>query len=608
MQPSRQSLLRDAMDSYRRRDFDRARRAAKAVQDQVKGDRDAEHLLALCALEEGDTAGAARHMKRALRRRPAPPELLNTLGMVERASGHAGKAVDAFVEALRAAPAMRAAAVNLARTILETSPETARPRLLRTAKRGMSRLPEHLASVLLEARDEAAAADLLRLAVSLTPEAPGPRLMLAGLSYLNVPPAEALGHLEAAHEAAPDDPAVGAALAGRLLQANRLDDSDALARQVLDRDETSVDARLVRAQVALRRRDWEAAGTVLDALDTVSLTVTQTVTVQHLRARLADGLDRIAEAVDWQRTAKATLATTPEGRRADPEVLHGRIAAYDRVLAAAAPRPATGAAPGEARPVVFLCGFPRSGTTLMERILDAHGAFAVAPELPLVTTLSDQAGPLLGRSLTLPRDLESLTEEDSAVLAEAYFREADAVVKPEAGRILVDKMPLNMVELPLIARLFPQARVLMALRDPRDVVSSCVMNLFVANHATAAMTTPDETARLYDAVMGGYARQRRAVDVPLHEYRYEDLVSAPRQTLAGILEFLGVPWTDRVLDHHRHGAGALVTTPSADSVAAPLSTRAVGRWARYRPVMDEAFATLEPWVREFHYEQGAHAA
>lgn len=603
------SHLHAAWERYRRGDLSGAKALARGLLKDRQAASAAEHLLALCALREGDAATALRHAQRAARGVSAAPDVLNTLGMAAHQAGQGGKAIAAFVRTLRAAPSHSVALLNLARTIVEPSDAPARVSRLRTAlreARGMSGLPEALADRLLAERDEAGAAALLRAAIALSPGEPVLCLRLAGLSYFNVPPEEGLFHLAAAAVVAPDQPEVLTALAARLEQANRLDEAKQVAARALAFPEAAADGRVVLVRIALRRKAWDEAAHQLEAIVKSGLPEALRPIVRHLQARLADGTGRIAEAIALQAEAKAAVLNTPMGRRADPAVFLRRLEAYERSGAPARERPQADREAG--RRLVFLVGFPRSGTTLMERILAAHGAFAVAPELPLVTALSEQAPALLGRPISLPDDIGTLTDAEAARLAAAYLREMEAVVAPPDGAILVDKMPLNMVELPLIERLFPKAQVVTAVRDPRDVVVSCYMNLFAANHATAAMGTPEGTARLYDAVLRSYVRQRDASGLPVHEYRYEDLVQAPRPVLAVLLEALGVPWTERVLAHHLQDTRGLVTTPSAAAVAGPITGTAVGRWQRYAPSFGDAFALLGPWVASFGYGQDARAA
>lgn len=599
------ALFTKGVDLQKRGQVERARRVYRDLLRAAPGFPDAEHLLGLCDYAEGRPEAALEHIGRALRRRPDDPAFNNSLGLVLRKMGRTHDAVRAFKRALQAAPGFAEANANLSRTLAQCGRVADAERLLRAA---VAANPTHaglqyqLAETLLARADEAAAADVLRGLIIRVPGEVRARLMLAGFSYWTVPGAEALRLLEEARATAPQERAVLDALAPRLMQANRVREAEAVARESLRLAPRGVPARLVLADVAVRRRDLTAASDWLQGLAADLSEPGERAEAHRLRARLAEARGALADAVAEQRAAHAALAETPQGQRARPEVFLDRLETYDAVLARWPEALPT--APAGSRPLVFLVGFPRSGTTLMERILAAHGSFAVAPELPVLTRLSDRAADLLGRPVELPRDLATLTAEECRLLADTYRAEMERLVAPPPGVALVDKMPFNMAELPLIARLFPDARVVMALRDPRDVVLSCFMNLFTANHAMAWMATPDGAAAAYDRVMRSWERARRTLPVAVHAYRYEDLVTAPRPTLEALLAFLGVPWSEAVLAHHAHGDGSVVTTPSAAAVAEPLTTRAVGRWQRYAGELGEVFARLRPWLERFGYERG----
>jgi len=156
----------------------------------------------------------------------------------------------------------------------------------------------------------------------------------------------------------------------------------------------------------------------------------------------------------------------------------------------------------------FLVGFPRSGTTLIERLLGSHPDIATTPELPIVNamvkTLDDQTG-VAG---AYPAALDSLDEDTLRRLRQSYWDYLhDNHPDPVDGRQVIDKLPLNQVHLGLIFRAFPDARVLLALRDPRDVCISCFANNFSPNRATVQFLDLERTARTYAAVMALWQRK-----------------------------------------------------------------------------------------------------
>ena len=250
---------------------------------------------------------------------------------------------------------------------------------------------------------------------------------------------------------------------------------------------------------------------------------------------------------------------------------------------------------------IFLVGFPRSGTTLVERLLDAHPDIATTPELPIVSamvkTLDDQTD-------GYPGALDSLDEDALRQLRQRYWDYLrDRRPGLADGRQVIDKLPLNLIHLGLIFRAFPDARVLVALRDPRDVCISCFANNFTPSRATVQFLDLERTARTYAAVMALWQRYREILPLKTYAYRYEDLVASPREELGRIVEFLGLPWHDDVLEGGRNSAGTYIATPSYVSVAEPINTRAVARWKNYADNLAPVMPLLQPFIEDFGYAE-----
>lgn len=253
---------------------------------------------------------------------------------------------------------------------------------------------------------------------------------------------------------------------------------------------------------------------------------------------------------------------------------------------------------------VFLVGFPRSGTTLTERILSSHSAVACLDEQPLLDRLITELPGGPNHDTAYPNCLTDLSTAQIQALRARYHELAAAARRGAAdGKLLVDKFPLNLVHLGLVARLFPNARVLMALRDPRDVCLSCFMQVFQPNKAMIHFTTLENTARLYKAVMGLWLHYRSVLQLQVHESRYEELVTDPEPHARALIGFLGMEWEEDMLHFHRPDKRRFASTPSNLAVTQPIHRRAVGRWRHYKPEFQEASEILAPFITEFGYER-----
>jgi tetratricopeptide (TPR) repeat protein len=248
---------------------------------------------------------------------------------------------------------------------------------------------------------------------------------------------------------------------------------------------------------------------------------------------------------------------------------------------------------GERPAPVFLVGFPRSGTTLLDTLLMGHPDIHVLEEVPLLQRAAEALG-----------DFARLPELDAAEVAQLralYFEALDAR-EPPPGKMVVDKLPLNLLGAPLIHRLFPDAKFIFAARHPCDVVLSCFMQNFDLNPAMANFLELESAARLYDLVLTFWERARELLPLEVHVLRYEDLVADTGAEMRALIAFLGLDWDEALLDHQATAAGrGPIATPSYHQVAQPIYDRARGRWQRYRPQIEPILPILAPWTERMGY-------
>lgn len=250
-----------------------------------------------------------------------------------------------------------------------------------------------------------------------------------------------------------------------------------------------------------------------------------------------------------------------------------------------------------ARGHVFLLGFPRSGTTLIEKALASHPDFVALEE---VDHLAAAGGHLLANEGGL-QGLERLTPAEAQACREACWRGvAQTLGDAWQGRFVVDKMPLHTVALPLIARLFPDAHILFALRDPRDVVFSCFRRRFQINAAMFELLTLEGAARYYDAVMTLARTCRALLPLAVHEVRHEAMIAGFEAEVRVALGFIGADWNTAVHDFAAR-AGATPHTPSDLQLRRGLNAEGVGQWRRYEARLTPVRGLLDPWAAHFGY-------
>jgi hypothetical protein len=251
----------------------------------------------------------------------------------------------------------------------------------------------------------------------------------------------------------------------------------------------------------------------------------------------------------------------------------------------------------------ILCGHPRSGTTLLEQVLDSHPGMLTAEETHI---LHDEAYLPLSRGFTAEASvfevLESAPVSRLRQSRENYFRYTELYLsKPRGDKLLIDKNPALNTLIPAAVRIFPEVKFLIALRDPRDVCLSCFMQSLSPNPISSAYLSLEGTVTQYLSVMGLWRTLLPRLQNPFIEVRYEEMVGDLEATSRKVLEFLGVPWDTRVLYFHEHARTKSLRSPSYAEVTKPVTKRAIGRWQNYRRHMEPYLARLEPMMKTLGY-------
>jgi tetratricopeptide (TPR) repeat protein len=256
------------------------------------------------------------------------------------------------------------------------------------------------------------------------------------------------------------------------------------------------------------------------------------------------------------------------------------------------------------RRLALLCGYARSGTTLLEQVLDAHPDIVSAEEThifvdhalePLRHDLPDEALMLKALEAAHPQALQQSREN--------YFRELELLLgNPVGGRLVIDKNPALTFLIPAFARVFPEARFLVAMRDPRDVCLSSFMQYhYPLARETAALLTLEGTVDEYVSKMELWLAYAPLIRNPWIEVRYRDVVQDLESVARRVLEFLEVPWDSRVLQFYQHARQKLVHSITYADVKQPIYSRSVGRWRHYRKYLEPYLDRLQPFVQAFGY-------
>jgi tetratricopeptide (TPR) repeat protein len=301
----------------------------------------------------------------------------------------------------------------------------------------------------------------------------------------------------------------------------------------------------------------------------------------HALAKAHEDLGDRGAAMSWLGRAKAA-------KRAQ----QAYNPAFDEALFAAAARstalpPAQGQA--GAQPI-FIVGMPRTGTTLVDRILSSHSTVTSAGEL---TDFALTMKRMTGTKSTYVLDADTLDAAariDAEKLGRAYMASVQSTLG--IGGRFTDKMPLNFFLAPHILRALPDARVICLRRHPADTVLGNYRQLFATQFSYYAYAYGLETAADYyvkfDDLMRTFAEslpQDRFCEVS-----YEAIVDDLEREARRLLDFCGLTFEPECLAFHENAAP--VATASAAQVRQPIYRSALGRWKRYRPGLDPALRVL----------------
>ena len=243
---------------------------------------------------------------------------------------------------------------------------------------------------------------------------------------------------------------------------------------------------------------------------------------------------------------------------------------------------------------IFLVGFPRSGTTLLDTLLMNIPELHVLEEMPIVRSVENELGD--------PERIASLSDAEANALRARYFDTLSQVAPPQPGQRVLDKFPFHMTRMGIIHRIFPDAKVIFAERHPCDCVLSAFMSNFELNRAMLSFTTLEGAANLYDLASAAWTNAETNLPIDVFRVRYERMVADLETEMRGLLAFLDIPWNDAVLDNRKSAARREhIRTASYSQVTEPIYTRSSGRWERYRKQMEGVLPILAPWAQHMGY-------
>lgn len=546
---------------------------------------------------------------------PQTFEYWNNLGLAAREAGDATTAEQAFMRALTLAPQQADVRYNLGLLYLQQKNWlAARETLLETVQ---------LSPDFIEARLQAAHAchvcgdnsheeALLENAIDWPPQPAEQALTLASMlstlgnqdAAVHVLKQAILPNDDSSHIARLRITALRATLYER---SNRLDQAESeLAHLPLEnlpaqRPQLSCAAWLAHAAVAARRGDTERAAELYRRITATSndadlraQAAFGSASAYHQQGHHHDAWKALHDAHEAQLTIARTIVPELMTEDSEPLAMANLIVSHAERHRWTALRP-----PRNEQNPVFVVGFPRSGTTLLEQMLDAHPNFRAMDERAFVYELTER---MTAAGQPYPSALADLTQIEADQLRALYAAMARKVVPDLGTRQLVDKNPLNMLCLPMIARLFPEAPIILCLRHPCDVLLSCYMQSF---RSPAFMVLCSSLERLARGYVRAFEHWFHHVDVfapRVMTWRYESVVAHFDEHVKQLGHFLDLDDPSPMTHFAEHARNkGYISTPSYAQVTQSIHGRAVQRWLAYGEMFEPVLPILRPVMERLGY-------
>ncbi len=413
------------------------------------------------------------------------------------------------------------------------------------------------------------AADLARRSLALL-EHPDAQLLLARCERVRGNTDACVSLCDAVLSRHPDSLPARVVKGGALEEAGRFDEARAVIEPLIEGGIDEPAVRFEWAKLLVQAKEYGEAIALIDALLERADNDELRRAALHLRAKACDRMGDYDGAF-----ASAARANEIGKLEFSPELYEQQVS----VLIENWSREAMERFPisdCDSEIPVFVAGMPRSGTSLIDQIIDAHPRAAGVGELATIERFAIELAAAWDPDAEPPACFGRYTPQRWTRAARAYVREITRQA-PDAERI-VNKALGNNKLVGLIARLFPRTRIIHAIRDPRDVAISCFMGGF-NNNLHPWTTQIDWAARAWEQSMRMMEHWKRSLDVPILDVHYERLVRDPDTEFPRIIEFLGLEWDDACREFHK--SRRTVRTLSYDQVNRPLYTSSAGRHRNY---------------------------
>lgn len=483
---------------------------------------------------------AERVYRNVLQKVPNQPDALNLLGVLAMEAGNHDAAFDFLGRAVQARPKDPAILNNYGNAL--------------SLVRRYEEASEHL-----------------ERAVAINPDMADAWLNLGRNLNMSGNPQRAIVCFERLQKLRPDSNSGQAGIARAMLELGRTAEAEAAAREIIAKSPKAATGYVNLANTRKFKPEDTEINAIEELLSDPSTAKKEFRGLYFAAAKICDDTKRFDDAFKYYDAANKLA----EGKY-DRAELERQYADLKKTYTRKFFQERANFGVSSERPV-FIVGMPRSGTTLLETIIGSHPQAFAAGELETIKRLERDMGTLVFKDEGTSKNARQLTWVGSEVLAERYLEVIDRKARSDAAIRITDKMPHNFQAVGFIALLFPKARIIHAKRNPMDTCLSCWMQNFNDSHTySRSLSDAGHHYRIYQDLM---AHWHEVLPGRILDIEYEDLVGKQEETSRKIIDHVGLPWDDAVLQFHK--LERTVLTASVWQVRQPIYKQSAGRWKNY---------------------------
>ena len=242
--------------------------------------------------------------------------------------------------------------------------------------------------------------------------------------------------------------------------------------------------------------------------------------------------------------------------------------------------------------LAFLIGFPRSGTTLLDTILRSHSQTLVLEEKPYLLDVRHEF--YKNHEIS---EILNLDENTKIMMQKKYFSSFDY----NPSKLIIDKYPLNLIELGFIKTLFPKSKIILAIRHPLDCIISCVLTAFKMNDGMVNFENIYTTSFFYNECFEMLFKYFSFYEIQYHQVKYENIISDFKNEISKLIKFLNLNFEDNIYNYQKTAKQRdKINTPSYDQVVQPLYTSSINRYKNFDEIK-KIEGDIRQWINKFSY-------